>query len=651
MKFPNLFSPIRIKSLDIRNRIVSTGHQTVLVSTGIPNDELAAYHAARAKGGAGLIIIEVGAVHESAFFSTHTIQAYRDACIPGYRKVADAAHEEGAKVFGQLFHPGREVYGLTAEGTRPVAYAPSSVPAERYVLAPKAMSRDMIQEIIESYASAAARMAAGGLDGVEVVASHGYLPAQFLNPIANVRSDDYGGSFENRLRFLLEVSQSVRRRIGDAIPIGLRISGDEQTSLGLQHGDVLTAMEVLDAVKAFDYYNVAAGSSATAGGALHLVPPMRIENGYVAPLSASAKERVDVPVIVAGRINQPQEAERIIADGKADMCGMTRAMICDPKMAAKAKLGAVDDIQACIACNQACIGHMQVDASISCIQHPETGRELVYGDKTAAATSRKVAVIGGGPAGMKAAMVAAARGHKVRLYERDRQLGGQVRLAQLLPGRAEFGGIITNFEREMQLAGVEVRIGASIGKADLRDLDAEVVIVATGARPRASDMETADDAHVVEASSILSGTPNIGMNVVVADRRGDWIGLGIAELLATRGHSVRYRTSGYMPGQGLHSYLRDQWIGRLHSLGVATEAYSRLFGVDGDSAYFAHTATEEAIVVEGVDTVVLSDHYAQAAAFEDVGGLDNEIHWIGDCVSPRTVEEAVYEGLKIGAKI
>ena len=451
--FPHVFSPFKLKATEIRNRIFSTGHDTYLPENGLPSDALIAYQRARAKGGAGLIVIQVVGVHESARYTSELLMGTSDDCIPHFRRLIDAIHAEGTKVFVQLFHPGRELLGRP-EGVMQAAYAPSLSPSERFRVIPRPMSRELIAEIIAGYGATAARMAEAGADGVEIVASHGYLPAQFMNAKVNRREDDYGGSLENRLRFTREAIAQVKASTPGDFIVGMRFSGDERDADGLEEPETLTIARALK--DELDYLNVIAGTSASASGAVHIVPSMATAHGYLAAYSAQVKQATGSAVFVAGRINQPQEAERIIAQGAADMCGMTRAMICDPDMPAKALAGRSDDIRACIGCNQACIGHFQLGLSISCIQHPETGRELVYGKPARVARARRVVVIGGGPAGLKAAAVAAERGHDVDLYERDVQFGGQARLAQLLPHRAEFGGIISNLLSEARRAGVRL---------------------------------------------------------------------------------------------------------------------------------------------------------------------------------------------------
>ncbi len=646
---PHLFSPIRIRRCEIKNRIVSTGHDTTLPTTGLPNEALIAYQRARAEGGAGLIILQVAGVHETARYTARLLMANTDECIPGYRRIAQDCHARGARVFGQLFHPGREIME-SQDGSLPVAYAPSAVPNERFHVMPRPLSRGLIGEIVAGYGAAAKRLRAAGLDGVEIVASQGYLPAQFLNPRLNLRDDEYGGSAENRLRFLREAIASARRSVDADCVIGMRISGDEKDPDGLTEALSLDAIVAL--APEIDYVSVVAGSSAGFGSAIHIAPPMAFQTGYVAPFAALVKQQVAIPVLVTGRVNQPQEAERILKSGQADLVGMTRAMICDPDMPKKAQAGRLDDIRACIACNQACIGHFHLGYPISCIQHPETGRELTYGTLKPIARPKKILVAGGGPAGMKAAAIAAERGHFVTLHEAAERLGGQALLAQQLPGRAEFGGIVTNLSREMEMAGVSVRLRSKVTRAMVESEAPDAIIVATGATPRAAEIEGVETGHVVNAWQVIKNEVNVGSSVVIADWRCDWIGMGLAEMLARQGCRVRLCVDGYMPGQRIHQYVRDHWAGVLHKLGVEVQPYARLFGIDGGSVYFQHASGGEPIVFEGVDTLVASlGHHRDGALERELEGWQGELHLIGDCLTPRTAEEAVLEGLKVAAEI
>lgn len=650
----NLLSPLRIGDVAVRNRIVSTGHDTMLAEHGRVGDRLVAYHEARARGGAGLIIVQVTGVHETARYTGHSLMAVDDSCMPGFRALADRVHAHGARLFVQLFHPGREVTE-TFDGSKPVAYAPSATPSERYHVIPTPLTKPLIDEIVTGYAMAACRMRDAGLDGVEIVASHGYLPAQFLAPGVNQRTDEYGGSFENRARFLVEILETVRAAVGPEFPVGLRISGSEMTDEGLDEG--LSIETIRHVSNLLSYVNIVHGTSATLGGAIHIAPPMYIANNYVAPFSEKVKKMVDIPVMVTGRINQPQDAEKIIAAGQADLCGMTRALICDPEMPAKAARSEFDDIRACIGCNQACIGHFHMGMPISCIQHPVTGRELTYGALTPASQKKRVLVVGGGPGGMKAAAVAAGRGHHVTLCEAQPQLGGQALLAQLLPGRAEFGGIVTNLSREIELAGVSVKTSTRVGRRFVAEGCFDAVVLATGGEPRWPEhfeynAEDVPDGGVVQAVDVLRGQVKIGKSVVVADWTCDWVGLGMAELLAERGCHVRLVVNGKFAGETIQSYTRDSALRRLHKLGVEIVPFARLFGRDADTVYFQNTISDEPIVFEGVDTLVLAQgSISENTLYKELVDLDCQLFLIGDAAAARTAEEAVLEGLKVAAAI
>lgn len=643
-QFPHLFSEIALGPCVVPNRIVSTGHHTYL-SDVVPDERLIAYHEARAKGGAGLIVSEIVAVHETAGFSKDLLKATGPDVVPAYAKLARACRRHGTRLFAQLFHPGREILSAHA-GMMPVAWAPSAVPNERFHIMPKPMSETLIRDVIAGFAQTAGYLAEAGFDGFEIVASQGYLPSQFLNPRINLRDDAYGGDFDRRLRFLRDVVAAIRQTAADCT-LGMRISGSELDAEGLTDDEVLEVIKAIDGE--IDYVSVVAGTSASLGGSVHVVPAMGFEHAYTAPFAAAIKAATSLPVIVTGRINQPQIAEQVIAEGQADLCGMTRAMICDAQMPSKARNGRLDDIRACIACNQACIGRAHKGLTISCIQHPESGRELDYAKLPPVERHKKILVAGGGPAGMKAAAIAAARGHDVTLYESEPQLGGQARLAQLLPGRDEFGGIITNLEREMAASGVEVVKGTPATAAIVRAQQPDSVVIATGARPHIPALEGLDSAHVVTAWDVLLDRANIGASVAIADWRADWIGLGLAERLAKAGSSVSLLVNAEMAGETLQIYMRNHYVARLHRLGITIRTHARLFGADDDTVYFQDTLTEEPIVLEGVDTLVLAlGHQAESSLEDELDGLGVEVLPIGDCVVPRTAEEAVYEGLQVG---
>jgi 2,4-dienoyl-CoA reductase-like NADH-dependent reductase (Old Yellow Enzyme family) len=477
MSLSHLFSPHEIRGHEIRNRIFSSAHQTILARNGSPGEEMAAYHEARARGGAGLIMIIVESSRPCAddVSASYYIDSSTDACIPGYRMVVDAVHKHGCKLFGQINHGGRIAY--THEGMNIVAHAPSMVPDHRFHCMPRVMSSGYVWNIIDAFAAAAGRMAEAGLDGAELTASHGMLLAQFLNPQTNFRDDEFGGSTENRFRIVAEMIAATRRVVGDDFIIGMRISAEELEPDGLDQAAWLDICRRLNDEQDLDYLSVTVGSMMGLAGSVHVVPPMEIEHAYTAPHAGAIKREVRQSILVTGRINQPQLAEQVLARGQADMCGMTRALISDPQMPDKARSGKLDDIRACIGCNQACIGHYHQGVRISCIQNPLTGRELMLGPHPAAEEIRKVLVAGAGPGGMKAAAVAAERGHQVILCEKSGLLGGQALLAQTLPGRAEFGVIVDNLRREMELGGVDIRLHCEVDKALIEAQKPDAVIM------------------------------------------------------------------------------------------------------------------------------------------------------------------------------
>jgi 2,4-dienoyl-CoA reductase-like NADH-dependent reductase (Old Yellow Enzyme family) len=662
--FPHLLSPITVGGVTIRNRILSSGHDTVMAENGLVTDRLVAYQEARARGGVGLIVVQVAGVHPTARYTSTELTADTDAVVPGFARLAEAAHRHGASIFGQLFHGGREIMD-TEDGTLAVAWAPSAVPTERFHVMPRAMPSPLIREILDGFGAAAARLENAGLDGVEVVASHGYLPSQFLNPRTNLRADEWGGDATARLRFLREALAACRAATHPRFVVGLRISIGEMTPDGLTADEALQALAALDADDAMDYVSVVAGTSASLGGSDHIVPPSPVPNGYTAPLAARTRAVVRVPVMVAGRINQPQEAEAILAAGQADMVAMTRALICDPDLPAKTVQGRLDDIRACIGCNQACIGHFHAGYPISCIQFPESGRELEFpltGDPGrarhgTAAVARDVLVIGGGPAGLKAAAVAAERGHRVTLVEADRWVGGQVRLAQRLPGRAEMGGAITNLEAEARRAGVRIVTGARADVASVRASGAEVVVVATGAVPYRPPLELAGSPLVLDAWEVLRGAALPAGGVVVADWRSDWIGLGVATMLAGQGRRVTLASSGTIAGQRVQQYVRDAMTAAARRARVDLRPTLRVFGADETAVFLQDVLTDEAVVVEDVAALVLAQgHVSDDALLVQLEatastGAGFRVLAAGDVRTPRTIEEAVLEGLRAGMAI
>ena len=650
MRFQQLLKPINLGRTEIKNRVFNPPHGTTLGHNGVVTDELVAYHEARARGGVGLIILESMTLHPSYGFEEAFLYAGSDKIIPGLKRLGQTCRSHGTAVFGQLFHAGRAVR-LSHDGSRPVTYSASDIPDERYRVVPMPMPTDMVWEMIESYVNAAARLVEAELDGVEVLASMGYLIAQFLNPATNRREDEFGGSFDNRLRFLREILTRTRAKIGDDKTLGIRITLDEKVETGLAAVEVIKICQALEADNQLDYFSVIAGSSAAPSGWVHVFPPMAVAHGFVANDAAMLKQAVDKPVLVAGRINQPQLAESILAEGKADMIGMARALITDPEFVNKFASGRGDDIRACIGCNQACVGHRLAHHPISCIQNPVSGREKLFRDLPESGAAKKVLVIGAGPAGMKAAVTAAQHGHDVHLIEKSNRPGGQVNLAEKLPGREEFGGVTTNLLQEIKREQVELNLNTELTESTLETLRPDAIIIATGALPRLPEVEI-NGVDMVDAWSVIRGDAKIGNNVVIADWACDWGGLGVAQHLAKQGHYVRLYCGGSVAGESLQGIVRDAWIGELHKLSIEIITFARLYGAESGSVFFQHMISNEAIVCDDIDTIV-SCYAPQANRELDALLADStaSIHRIGDAVTPRTVEEAVLEGYQTGRQI
>ncbi len=640
-----LLQPLDLGPTRVRNRVFNPPHGTTLGQRGEVSEDLIAYHRKRAEGGVGLIILESMTVHPSYGFEEAFLYAGSDRIVDGLARLAESCRAAGSPVFGQLFHAGRGVR-LSHDGSRPLSYSASDMPDERYRVVPVAMPNDMVWELIDSYADAAARLAQAELDGVEILASMGYLIAQFLNPQTNRREDEFGGDFENRLRFLLEIMRRCRERIGADKTLGVRVTLDEKTDSGLSAEDMIRVCEQLEQRVQVDYFSVISGSSASPGGWIHVFPPMSVAPGFVAGDAARLRQTISKPVLVAGRINQPQLAAQIVSGGQADMVGMARALIADPEFVNKVSEARVDDIRACVGCNQACVGHRLAHFPVSCIQNPVSGRERKFGQSSRAAKSRKLLVLGGGPAGMKAAVIAAGRGHRVELHEKSPRLGGQVNLAERLPGRAEFGGVTTNLCRELEIAGVEVHLNSDVDAAALARIEPEHVVLAIGAETRLPEVEV-EGVELVDAWAVIRDEARVGKNVVIADWSCDWSGLGLAEKLARDGRYVRLLSGASVAGESIQAIVRDQWIGILHELGVAMIPYARFHGALDGSAYFEHLTSGQPIVCDDVDTVVSC--YAPRARsdcdwLDDIDGLP--VTRIGDALAPRSVEEAVLEGLR-----
>ena len=649
MQFPHLFSPLRIGTVTVPNRISFSAHLTNLSDDGLPSERYAAYLAARARGGAGLIITEEQSVHRSDRAYEHLIEAFRPEAVPGYRDLTRAVHRYDTRVFAQLNHNGQQGSGRYS---RLPLWAPSAVPDVMFRETPKVMEPEDIREVEDAFARSAVHVREGGFDGIELQFSHSSLARQFMSPLSNVRSDEYGGSLENRLRFAREVIAAVRGAVGTDYSVGVRLCADELIPGGLNLDDARRIATLLEGDGQIDFVNLSLATFYNlymVGGTMHL--PL----GYTESLAAGIKEVVSLPVFATGRINDPALAERILADGHADMIGVVRGQIADPDFATKSREGRVEELRACIACNQGCYGRVGLNMTIGCVQNPAVGQETAEGELTLQPALRKkrVLVVGGGPAGMWAAKIAALRGHDVTLYEKAGTLGGQVNLAMKGAGRDEFGVIVRNERQQLERLEVPVVLGQEVTAEFVLAQDPDAVIVATGSRPKSHPVAGADGPRVYNVWQVLSGEADLGERVLFLDDDGHHQGTATAELLADLGKIVHIVTptlfvaSELGPTQDL--YLTRQ---RLLQKGVTFTPDFAVMEIDGTAVKGFNVYSNEWATIDGYDSVVaVLGNDADDRLYFALKGQVRELYRAGDCVAPRRVDSAILEGYLAGKRV
>ena len=644
-RFPHLLSPIRIGPKRLRCRVLVTAHEIRLGDGRIPGPRYAAYHQARARGGAGLQITGCTAIHHTGGLgSGGALANVDDSIVDGYRTLSGAVHEEGGVILAQLGHS-----AATTHATEPGApvWAPSAVAGElmRRGQRAHAMSAGEIAEIVAAFGAAAERSRKGGMDGVEILAAFGFLVAAFLSPVANRRTDDYGGSLENRMRFCREVVSAVRDAVGPDGIVGLRIPGDELVEGGLELEEMKAVARAIESDGKVDYLNVIAGTNMDRLLRAEHWPPTPARHGLFVHLAAGIRSAVGLPVFTVGRITDPVQAERILADGEADMVGMTRAHVADPELIAKLREGRLDDIRPCVGAN-VCIRNGLEGRSIGCIHNPQAGRELTWGDPVPADRSLDVAVVGGGPAGLEAARVAALRGHRVTLHEQSEHLGGQLRAWTRLASKRELRRIVDWQQRQLERLQVRIRLGHRVASAE--DLGgAEVVVLASGARPGPVSVEGAavHGVSLCTAHDVLDSEPVSVAPSLVWDRAGGGAAVSAAEHLAESGCRVVLVTPSMAVADDVDVTNRVPLYRRLYERSVEMLPNSEIARVEADGVAVTNVYTGRESTISGIERVVVCN--AAEACDELAGTLRKDglrVLMAGDSVSPREVDVAMAEG-------
>ena len=661
---------MRLGRREAPNRVVFGAHFTryvdpspVVGEPGFYGRRLARYLAERAAGGVGTIIAGQAAVHPStAYQMTHNAALWDPACVPGLALVADAVHEHGSLGLVQISHNGGVVPG---GWSKQPALAPSAI--AQYQEPPKAVTSDEIDELVDSFAVAARHCEQAGLDGVEIHAAHGYLIHQFLTPLLNHRTDDYGGSLENRMRFGTHVLEAVRAAVGPEFVVGMRLVGDEETwdgsGLKPEHCAEIGARWAADGL--VDFLNVSVGQSG-----IGMVRPMYAKRMLGVDATAVVRDAVvkanpDVPVFAVHRIVEPSEAEAILEQGAADAVCVVRALIADPAWAQKARSGRDHEVRRCVGCNQGCYGNLVEGLPVTCVTNPEVGREDELGELEAAATPRRVVVVGGGPAGLEAAWVAAARGHRVTLLERGEHLGGKIPLAASLPGRAEMSDLADWRIGECERRGVELRAGVEADLGVISELHPDAVIVATGATARASshskwhpDVIGADDPMVIDHETALRRAIGedpgpIGPNVVILDSVGHIEGVALAELLAEQGHTVALAMPMASP-MLLDPETMPVALGRARRRGVEFLPFTLVPVVSStDGVMVVDALARQPDTRTDVDTVVIRSHEVAIGSelADELREAGIETHLVGDAVAARLADRAIFDGHLAGRAV
>jgi 2,4-dienoyl-CoA reductase-like NADH-dependent reductase (Old Yellow Enzyme family) len=665
----HLWSPLRIGAMTVKHRVMVTGHTVLFGEGGFISGRHIDYYAERARGGAALIVIEQQAAHPSGRNYLAGCTAYEPKVVPHYARLAAACHAHGAKVMAQLFCGGAQGQGTAyIDAWRPLL-APSTVASTQFQELPAEMDRSDIADVIDGFVRSARHCRDAGLDGVEIHAAHSQLLGSFLSPAFNRRRDAYGGSLANRCRFVLEIGEGVRKAVGPDFTVGLRISASEFLPRGA--GITLEAaeqqVEIFAHAGLFDFFDVSAGGYY----AKHVsVTPQASDQppGFLAPhakrIKAVAGNRAKV--FVVGRVWDLRVAEEIIATGAADMVAMTRAHMADPFLVAKARSGRADEIVTCVGAN-VCVRRLGEQNHVVCVMNPSMGREAVWGEGSVVRSDkpRAIAVIGGGPAGLKLAARAAERGHRVSLFEASAALGGRLKRLAKLPLRGRWNDAIANLARPVERSGVELHLGRPATEADLAGF--ESVVFATGARFDAGGFSAFRPERDAIPGALAPGSlgidlaidraladpTSLGRKVVILDETQDALPAGLAEILASAGVGVELITPMMFFGDALaRSYDLGFIMPRLIKAGVRISPQSFVERIDGPRVHAYGIWDSAPRVIDDVDHVVMSlSRLPNQSLFRSLVGCHRDVRRIGDCLAPRSLEAVIYEGEKLGREI
>lgn len=609
----------------------------VPMSTNFSESVAVDFYLARARGGAGLIQLPWGNVDPASEYSPIR-PLYHDKFVPGLARLVEAIHSAGAVVCDQLWHAGRQLH-LLRPGMDVVA--PSAIPWSRSARVPRELSIAEIKELVEKFVRAAIRAKRAGVDIIEIHAAHGYLVGSFLSPQTNQRTDEYGGDLIRRARFIIEIIKGIKKEVGADFPVSCRINGTDHVRGGITLEDAkMIAPLLIDA--GIDLLSVSAGIY---GSYPTIIPPIDMPHGCNVPLAEALKSVVNVPVITAGRINDPRLGEEILAAGKADLIGMGRALLTYPELPMKAARGEFSEIRKCIACNT-CIDSLDL-GPIRCPVNPTLGREKEL-EIVPATKKKRVMVIGGGPAGMEAARVAALRGHEVNLYEKQPRLGGQWLLAAAPPYKQEFMEFISYLSLQLDKLGVRVVVGQAASPSLVRELKPDVVIVATGSIFVKLPLPGMELDKMVSAWDILRGNSSAGSTVLVVGSGN--VGLETAHFLAAQGKKVTVIEMLGKLGADMGDTLRWHLLNRLREYRVTISNSTELKQVAEERITVCRNGADE--VWTEFDTVVLATGSRPANELATkLKGSVTELYVIGDAAQPRKGDDATREGAEVGCRI